>query len=417
MENALSNYKPFSLLIKPASADCNLACTYCFYLDHCKLYPEKKIHRMSFETLETMIKKYMSTPQPVYSFGWQGGEPTLMGLDFFKKVVSLQQKYGRYGSTVANGLQTNGILINKEFAKFLSQYNFLVGISLDGPPEIHNCYRKFPNGEETHSYVMQGIKNLQENNVEFNILVLVNNLNVKKPKEIYYYLLDNQFYYHQYIECVEFDEKGNLLPYSIQNPEDWGNFLCEIFDEWYKHHIRKVSIRLFDSILTYLVEKKYIVCQMDNNCCQYFVIEYNGDVYPCDFFVEKELKIGNIHTGDFKNFLTSPIYLKFGKQKSNYNDLCKNCKFLKYCHGDCQKHRYYGEKNPKNLSFLCKGWKIFYEHALPKLKKLANKILEERQKQLMYQFSYPKKIGRNDPCPCGSGKKYKNCCMNKNKKN
>ncbi len=414
--------KPFSLLIKPASADCNLNCKYCFYLGHSGLYPVAKIHRMTVEILEKMISSYMSIEQPVYSFGWQGGEPTLMGVDFFRKVVELQKKYGEKGKVVANGLQTNGILINDEFAKHFSKYHFLLGVSLDGPAYIHDYYRKYINGSDTHADVIRSIDCLKQNNVGFNILTLVNSINVKKAKEVYRYLCDNGFFYHQYIECVEFDKKGNPYPYTVIG-EEWGNFMCEIYDEWIKSDTRKVSIRLFDSILTYLVENSYTVCKMDQNCCQYFVVEYNGDVYPCDFFVEKELRIGNITGGTWDEFLKLPVYLEFGKQKALWNDRCKDCEYIVYCSGGCLKNRFYGKKDPGQLSWLCKGWKMFFSHALPGLKELAREIRQERMEQTettkQQQLAMPdssvlqKKIGRNDPCPCGSGKKYKNCCLGK----
>ncbi|MCK4422813.1 MAG: radical SAM protein, partial [Candidatus Omnitrophica bacterium] len=276
--------KPFSLLIKPASADCNLNCAYCFYLGHSSLYPRIKVHRMSDQVLEKLISSYLRTNQPQYSFGWQGGEPTLMGLDFFKRVIQLQQKHGHPGANIANGLQTNAIRIDDEFAKHLSKYNFLVGVSLDGPPEIHDYYRKYKDNRGTHADVMRSIDCLKRNNVEFNILTLVNNINVCQPKEVYHYLCDNGFLYHQYIECVEFDPKGRLLPFAV-NGEEWGNFLCAIFDEWIKGDTHRVSIRLFDSILVYMVEGLRNVCKMGQNCCQYLAVEYNGDVYPCDFFI------------------------------------------------------------------------------------------------------------------------------------
>jgi len=412
--------KPFSLLIKPASADCNLNCTYCFYLDHADLYPETKIHRMSDKVLERVISSYLSTNQPVYGFGWQGGEPTLMGLDFFQKVVDLQKKYGKPGAVVSNGLQTNGILINDDFAQHLAKYNFLVGVSLDGPAEIHNHYRKFINGADTHDRVLKSIERLKRHRVEFNILVLVNNLNVKKPKQIYHYLCDQGFYYHQYIECVEFDDKGNLCSFSIKG-EEWGEFLCGIYDEWIKTDTRKISVRLFDSLLNYLVDKRYVVCKMNQNCCQYFVVEYNGDIYPCDFFVEKQLKLGNIRYGTWGEFLNSDIYHEFGRQKALWNKQCWECEYIVYCSGGCLKNRFYSKRrDPSQISWLCKGWKMFYQHALPGLKELAREIRKERisysegeDSQKESFSSVHQGIRRNDPCPCGSGKKYKNCCLDK----
>ena len=400
--------KPFSLLIKPASADCNLRCEYCFYIDH--LNGLEHVPRMSDEVLEAMIASYMRTNQGnSYAFGWQGGEPTIMGLKFFKKVVELQQKYGKTGTVVQNGLQTNCTLITDEMAKFFGEYKFLLGVSLDGPEYLHDHYRKTIRQKPTHALVMRGIENLKRNKVEFNILTLVNNLTVKKAKEIYNYHKEKGYFYHQYIPCVEYDENNNPYPFSITG-EEWGEFLCEIFDEWIKEDVNKISIRVFDSILEFLVYNRYNVCSMQDNCCQYFVVEHDGNVFPCDFFVRKELLIGNVLTGTWEEFLKSPTYLHFGRQKTMWNDECNTCSYLKLCHGGCQKNRVGGPQSSKTLSVLCKGWKKFYTHALPSFVVLAKEVRAGQHLNITTPIKV-KKIGRNEPCPCGSGKKYKNCCM------
>ena len=347
--------QPFSLLVKPSSADCNLCCEYCFYLERSTLYPESKRHRMPDKVLVQMISSYMKTEQKQYAFGWQGGEPTLMGVDFFRRVTELQQKYGRSGALVANGLQTNATLIDKEFAKHLAKYKFLVGVSLDGSENIHNRYRITADGHESYTDVLRGIEHLKQNNVEFNILTLVTSANVKKAKEVYSFLCDMGFFYHQYIPCVEFDDKGHPMPFSI-NGEEWGDFLCEIFDEWIREDTRKVSVRLFDSILTLIVDGVYNVCHMGDNCCQYFVVEHNGDIYPCDFFVESNKKLGNIMNDSWEELQNSPKYIEFGRKKALWNEGCNHCEYLKYCSGDCLKHRLYKRDNSKDLSLLCKGW-------------------------------------------------------------
>ncbi|MFX0047913.1 MAG: anaerobic sulfatase maturase [Candidatus Hermodarchaeota archaeon] len=399
--------KPFSLLIKPASADCNLRCKYCFYIDH--LENQESAPRMSEETLENMIKSYMSTNQnKQYSFGWQGGEPTIMGLKFFQKAVELQMKYAPPGSSISNGLQTNGTLITDNLAKFLGEYKFLLGVSLDGPKEIHDHYRTTINMNPTHDRVMKGIGFLRKHNIEFNILTLVHNVNVKKAKEIYNYLRDNQFYFHQYIPCVEFDEKGSLKPYSITGKE-WGLFLTEIFNEWVKRDVNKVSIRLFDSVMEYLVFGRYNVCYMQDSCIQYFVVEHDGGVYPCDFFVRNNLLLGNINRDSWEELLNSQTYQVFGSQKSNWNEKCNLCPYLSLCHGDCQKFRYGALSTAKKLSSLCQGWKIFYTKTLPRFKTIADNIKKENNITEPYLFKFPK-FGRNILCLCGSGKKFKNCC-------
>ncbi len=400
--------KPFSLLIKPASADCNLRCEYCFYIDH--LEEGTKSPRMSEEILEIMIKSYMSTNQNNnYSFGWQGGEPTIMGLKFFKKVVELQQKYGSHGAVVNNGLQTNGTLITNEMAKFFNEYKFLLGVSLDGPEYLHDYYRKSLGQKPTHQLVLRGIENLKRNNVEFNILILVNNKTVKKAIEIYQYLKEKGFYYQQYIPCVELDENNNPQPYSITG-EEWGTFLCELFDQWIKEDINRISMRHLDSILEYLVYGNYNVCYMQQNCCQYFVVEYDGNVYPCDFFVREDLVLGNVKTGTWNDFLKSPVYNRFGMLKTKWNKICDSCLYINYCHGDCQKFRIGSFSSSKTLSILCQGWKKLYTYILPRFKGIANQVRIDHKIKSPIPVKL-NKIGRNEPCPCGSGKKYKNCCL------
>jgi uncharacterized protein len=369
--------KPFSLLVKPASADCNLNCTYCFYLDKSSLYPETPKHRMSDEVLETMIAGYMRTLQPAYSFGWQGGEPTLMGLEFFQKAVSFQQKYGRPRAVVANGLQTNATLIDDAMADLFARYKFLLGVSLDGPEELHNVYRKNKQGAGTHDRVLRGLSILKKHNVEFNILVLVSSANVEHPEKVYQYLCDHGFYYHQYIPCVEFDEQGKPLPWTITG-EQWGRFLNSIYDQWSDGDIRKVSVRHFDAVLQYLVNNQYIMCTMGRNCRQYFVVEHNGDVYPCDFFVERDLKLGNIMHESWKKFASSKRYRDFGRQKAMFNPRCRECPYVKFCAGDCLKHRLPLDGDPKTLSWLCEGWYRFYEHSLSGLKRIAAEISSGR---------------------------------------
>jgi uncharacterized protein len=399
---------PFSLLIKPVSADCNLRCAYCFYIDHLK--KGEKNPRMSDNVLETMIASYMKTNQNNrYSFGWQGGEPTLLGIKFWKEVINLQKKYAPKGAIISNGLQTNGTLITDNMAKFFAEYKFLLGVSLDGPENLHNYYRKTIGQKPTHSLVMRGIDKLRTNKVDFNILILVNNINVRKASEVYNYLKNEGFYYHQYIPCVEYDKSGNPQPYSI-NRKEWGVFLCDIFDQWIKEDINRISIRLFDSILEYLVYGEYNVCHMGLNCCKYFVVEYNGNIYPCDFYVRDDLLLGNILEDKWENFLKSPIYLQFGQNKSIMNDNCKKCSYLNLCHGDCQKFRLGNNQNSKILSVLCAGWKKFYTHALPRLKLIAENI-KKGVKVISSNQIKVKKIDRNFLCPCGSGKKYKNCCL------
>ena len=371
----MNRIKPFPLLIKPASAACNLRCEYCFYIDHLDCIKKGDIPAMSDEVLEKMIVGYMKIPLPEYNFSWQGGEPTILGLDFFKKAVEFQKQYAPPNAKIGNGLQTNATLIDQPMAEFFAEHNFLLGVSLDGPKAIHDKFRLTTSGKQTHSSVMQGINHLRQAKAEFNILCLVTSENVKKAKELYKYYKEKGFNFLQFIPCVEYDDKGDLIHYSISG-EQWGEFLCEIFDIWYRKDTRRVSIRHFDSVLNYMVKGQYTQCSMDKDCRQYFVVEYDGGIFPCDFFVEKELQLGSIDTSSWEEALINPLYENFGKRKGEWNSRCSSCKWLRLCHGDCPKMRG-PDAGPDTLSTLCEGWQMFYEHTMERFEKLAQSIKEE----------------------------------------
>lgn len=366
---------------------------------------------MKDATLERMISSYLQTDQKIYSFGWQGGEPTLMGGDFFKQAILYQKKYQKPGRQIINGLQTNGTLLNDDWARFLSRNRFLVGVSLDGPKKIHDTFRKTTNISGSYSKVVKGIDRLRRHKVDFNILTLVSKANVQKPVEVYRFLRDEMnSLYHQYIECVEFDQAGNLTDFSITG-QQWGEFLCSIFDEWINNDTNRVSIRLFDSIIATLLHKTPTLCSFSKDCRHYQVVEHNGDVYPCDFYVAEEMRLGNIIEDNWQTFLSSTTYELFGRRKGVFDQECNKCPFVELCAGDCQKNRLSRTAVPHSKSVLCEGWKQFYEHSIPSFKKLVKK-LEHKQRRNGQYISTSRSIGRNDPCPCGSGRKYKKCCVN-----
>jgi uncharacterized protein len=371
---------------------------------------------MSQTVLEKLIMGYMATTQPVYSFGWQGGESTLMGLNFFRRIIDLQKKYGGDGVNVANGIQTNAALIDDKFAEHLARYRFLIGCSLDGPAPIHDRYRRTSDGGSSHESVLKGINILKRHRVELNVLVLVTQANAHRAKDVFSYLIDQGFNYHQYIPCVEFNEKGKLMPYAITG-QQWGDFMCVVFDQWYSHDRNTVSIRNFDSMIQKLIDGSANICSLGDNCCQYFVVEYNGDIYPCDFFVKEDLKIGNILEMTWEDALSSKVYNDFGIQKSCHNAVCATCDCLDLCMGDCLKHRLYDDHAAQNLSWLCTGWQQVIRHARDKLKMMADdlrwKQVLAQQRTIRLKVSRPKgslRPGRNQPCPCGSNLKFKKCC-------
>lgn len=378
--------RPFSLLVKPSSADCNLECVYCFYLPRKALYPLSHRHQMSSRVLERMISSYMATSQPAYTFGWQGGEPTLMGRTFFEHVTELQERYAVRGATVSNGLQTNGTLLSADLARHLAKYKFLVGLSIDGPAEMHDTYRlRAGQHRGSHSDVMRGLELLNTHGVEFNVLTLVSAANVGEPRKVYRYLRDDLgLRYHQYIPCVEFQEDGSLAPYAITG-EQWGRFMNGIFDEWVEQDVRTVSIRHFDNVLSTLLQQSPGSCVFGTDCRQYFVVEHNGDIYPCDFFVDQPMRLGSIMSDQWEHLWHSAAYRDFGRMKRRWNQECTDCQFLKLCAGDCPKLR--ATDSPTGLetpvSFLCRGWKAFYGHTLELFGEIAREVQREQTRNYL----------------------------------
>jgi len=364
--------KHFSLLVKPVSADCNIGCDYCFYLDRPGDQSTARRRQMSPRVLEQMISSYMRTEQPVYSFGWQGGEPALAGKGFFKRVTELQERYAPRGASISNGFQTNGTLINDELAAHLAEYRFLVGISVDGPARMHDRYRRTVSGRGSHDQVIRGLERLRKHGVEVNVLALVSQANVHAPREVFRYLRDELgFAYHQYVPCVEFDHAGQLAPFAISG-EEWGDFLCGIFDEW--RAAGDVSVREFDSLLELMTTGRANACTKGTDCRQYFVIEHDGGVYPCDFFVGEATRLGSIMEDSWPTLIRSRLFARFGRSKRAWNEECARCPYLRYCAGDCMKHRGGFGEQARNLSVLCAGWKGFYAHALEPLGRVAERI-------------------------------------------
>lgn len=362
----------FSLLVKPVSFDCNLRCRYCFYLKKAEYFGSDR-HLMSDQILEKMIANFMSTRQEVYSFGWQGGEPTLAGIDFFRRAVALMEKHGPPGSRCANALQTNGTCLDDAWGEFLARYRFLVGISIDGPPEWHDANRVQPGGSGSHADVMRGMAVLRRHRIDFNVLTLVNALTVREPLTLYRYLRDELgLNYHQYIECVEAEADGTLKPYSI-TAEAWGDFLCQIFDVWYDTDQNRVSVRLFDTILHKLLTGEANTCAASHHCGQYLVVEHDGSVYPCDFFVQPDYRLGNLQRQPLEQLLHSSTARAFAKRKMQTPSACRSCLYYRYCAGDCTKNR-----QTDGQSRLCAGWKRFYAHALPRLQHIAAQLQTNR---------------------------------------
>lgn len=407
-----------NILVKPAGPDCNMACRYCFYLEKANLFSESKVHRMSLDVLEEMVRQVCQNGERYISFGWQGGEPTLMGLPFYQQAVDFQQRYGR-GQNVGNGLQTNGILIDNDWAKFLKEYNFLVGLSLDGPEHVHNHYRFMRDGRGSWKKVIDHAKLLLDAGVAVNSLTVLNDYSVQFPEEIYEFHKALGLTYQQYIPCVETDplDPKRAAPYSVSDIK-FGEFLCSLFDLWlndFKDNVPTTSIRHFDAVFHSYVGLTPPDCTMLSECGSYVVVEHDGSVYSCDFFVEPDWKLGNIMEGNLVDFLNSERQLEFGRMKSTLPDPCKTCQWLKYCHGGCTKDRIRDPRD-NHLNHFCQSYRMFFEHADQRLQQLGDHWKQEqarfakRDAVLQAIQRGEIKVGRNDLCPCGSGRKFKKCC-------
>ena len=368
-----SRKKLNSLLIKPAGPDCNMACAYCFYRQKEALYPEAKTHRMNLAVLEETMRQVFGQPIPAVSIGWQGGEPTLMGLEFFETAVRLQAEFGR-GKTVGNGLQTNGSLIDRHWAAFLNRYRFLVGLSLDGPEHIHDHYRLFHGGQKTWPKTLAAAKLLLDAGVAVNALVVVNNYSAKYPAEIYEFHKALGLRHMQFIPCVETDplDSGRASAFSAA-AEDYGAFLRTLFDLWladFENGAPTTFIRYFDSLFYRYVDREPPECDLAPECGNYLVVEHNGDVYACDFFVEDRWRLGNVMTGKLVHMLNSARQNEFGRRKADLPADCRACEWLPFCRGGCPKDRV---RDPRDggISHFCRAQKEFLAHADPAMRRLA----------------------------------------------
>jgi uncharacterized protein len=429
----------FHVMLKPAGPSCNLNCTYCYYLEKSKLYPESGQLKMSDELLENFTKQFIEAQQiPVVTFTWQGGEPTLMGLDFFRKAIELQKKYSG-GKRIENAFQTNGTRLNDDWCKFFTDNNILVGISIDGAEHNHDRYRKTFSGGTTFKRVMKGIELLQKHKTEFNTLSVVNDYNVNFASETYRFLKKIGSGFMQFLPVVEHtgerrssDELQLVAPVHGQNakvtdwsvgPAEFGKFLVTIFDEWVRNDVARYYVQIFDATLANYVGETPGLCVFNETCGDALVMEHNGDLYSCDHFVYPEYFLGNITETPMIDLVKSQQQFDFGIDKRNkLPRYCLTCDVRYACHGECPKHRFLLTPDGKpGLNYLCEGYKLFFKHAEPFMKFMAEELKYKRPPSNVMnwirnkenQVIKPVLPERNDPCPCGSGKKFKNCCIGK----
>ncbi len=469
-----------TLMIKPVGALCNLDCTYCYYLPTKSIYDVPE-HRMKLATLEAIFAGYLPRAADQVMICWQGGEPTLAGLDFFKRMIEVQEKYRRPTQRISHALQTNGTLLDKEWCDFLRQNGFLVGLSLDGGVGFHNEYRLDNAGHGTHEQVTQGLQLLRDRGVEHNILCVLNDKNVRQPKQLYQYLLGLGEDWLQFIPAIEWEVdparpgKNRLASYSPP-PRAYGKFLCEVFDLWFEKHRDRVSIRIFDAVLNKLVHDQMPFCILDGSCHTQMTIEHDGAVFGCDHFIERRWQLAQIGEPAWRNpmdisgdqrvgvtihgdgykpnselagrdiFGADDLQQRytalevgdridagwierverqrtgaFAARKRRLPEKCLSCEWQRLCYGGCPKHRPNGGE-VEETTMLCEAYLMFYGHAMERFEWLASYLRRGEQPPPPAPAPQPAvsaapmtantdaRVGRNDPCPCGSGKKYKKCC-------
>ena len=418
------------VLAKPTGASCNLNCSYCFFLNKQLLYPGSRF-RMSDDVLEIYIRQLIGSHlTDKVTVAWQGGEPTLMGIDFFRRAIEYQNKYRKPGMTFENTMQTNGTLLSDKWCEFFRANNFLIGISIDGPRELHDTHRVDKRGRPTFETVMQGLRLLQKHGVEYNILTSVNRVNADHPLEVYRFLRDEAgTTWIQLIPVIERLNEGGVTLYQDGNsvsdrsvrPEQLGNFLITIFDKWVQNDVGKVFVQTFEAaVRNWLGLPSCGMCVFDASCGHGLALEHNGDLYSCDHFVEPNYLLGNVQQNHMIELVGSNRQLKFGRDKlDTLPRYCTECEVRFACHGECPKNRFlttpHGEPG---LNYLCAGYKAFFHHIDRPIKIMAALLRRGRPAAQVMQILASEdvklagifaKARRNDPCPCGSGLKFKRC--------
>lgn len=386
--------RPLYVMLKPVGASCNLRCKYCYYLEKANLYKHTPTRVLSEEMLEQFTKEYIEAQtMSQVLFTWHGGETLMRPLSFFRKAVELQKKYAG-GRRIDNTIQTNGTLLTDEWCEFLHENNWLVGVSIDGPQEFHDEYRRTATGAPSWVKVMRGIQLLNKHNVEWNAMAVVNDFNADYPLDFYHFFKDNGCKYLQITPIVERivnhedgrhlatltdSDEAPLADFSV-TPEQWGSFLCTIFDEWVRHDVGQTYVELFDCILANWVGETPGICVYAKECGHAGVMEFNGDVYSCDHFVFPEYRLGNIREKSIAEMLYGKQQQQFSKLKSqSLPNECRECKWLFACNGECPKNRFikdcYG--NP-GKNYLCQGYRMFFEHVAPYMDFMKNEYLNQR---------------------------------------
>ncbi|PYV64216.1 MAG: anaerobic sulfatase maturase [Acidobacteria bacterium] len=395
----------FQVMAEPTGPLCNLDCTYCFYLEKEKLYPGTKNWAMREDVLETYIRQYIeSQPQRIVSFAWQGGEPTLLGIAWFEKVLRLQQKYAQ-GKCVENALQTNGVSLDAAWAEFFATNDFLIGISIDGPRELHDAYRVDKGHQPTFDRVLRGIELLQAAGVQFNTLTVVNRKNSYHPLEVYQFLKQIGSGFMQFIPVVERraaqpspdglvllgqeSTVAQVTDWSVE-PEIFGDFLCAIFDEWVRNDVANFFVQLFDVTLELWLGMQPSLCVFSETCGNALALEHQGDLYSCDHYVYPENKLGNIMESGIASLAGMQQQMAFGRAKSDsLPAFCRNCDVRFACNGECPKHRFMTTADGEpGLNYLCPAYKHFFHHVAPYMEFMGRELLNRRSPAKVMEYAH-----------------------------
>ena len=423
---------PFHLMAKPVGPRCNLACRYCFYLDKAAQLPAGTPARMTEDVLRAYIRQVAAAADGPVVLAFQGGEPTLAGLEFYRRAAAIAQEMVP-AREIQWVLQTNGVLLDDEWCRFLAEHRFLVGLSLDGPAWAHDAKRRTRSGEATHAEVVRALRRLQAHGVEFNVLTTVHAVNARRPLEVYRHLRELGVRYIQFIPIVErvADEAERAAGLAMGRPgaapagharrtdwsvrpKDYGHFLVEVFDEWLRRDTERITLQIVESALAARLGTGATVCQFAPECGRSLIVETNGDVYACDHYVWPEYWRGNLLDTPLAEIVDSPEQMRFGREKAQRLPwTCRTCEVLALCGGDCPKHRWLAapDEPDRPRSVLCEAYRRFFNHAWPWLEHMAAEIRAGPPRVAAPAPSRgPPPAARNSPCPCGSSRKYKHCC-------
>ncbi|MBI4460077.1 MAG: anaerobic sulfatase maturase, partial [Acidobacteria bacterium] len=418
--------REFQILVKPTGPVCNLDCSYCYYLEKLQLYPQAESFRMPDDLLESYIRQHIEAcPKELVYFSWHGGEPTALGLGYFRRIVELQRRHKPPGRRIVNGIQTNGILLDEEWCRFLAAEQFDVGLSLDGPRELHDPYRYSKGKRPTHKQVVHAFRLLQRHRVSCNVLCVVHDRNVRHPLSVYRFFKDLGAGLLQFLPLVRRLPGGGLAPETVP-AEAYGRFLCTIFEEWIKEDAGRIAIQNFDEAVRPFLCEDHALCIFRQRCGEVVVLEHNGDLFSCDHFVDADHRLGNLRQTPLLEMLEGQALRDFGSGKTDcLPRYCRDCEVLGMCHGGCPKDRFaLTPEGEPGLNYLCPGYKIFFNYSTPYLQKLAAFLqsgetwdrlplflrLADTRSPLPAHLPASPPTNRNDLCPCGSGKKYKKCC-------